>query len=317
MALLRTAVGSFPKPAALRRARWLRAEGEIDDAALRQAEDAALQECVELQRELGLAPPVDGEMRRGDMVTFFAERLEGMEIGGLVRCWGNRYYRAPRIVGELSRTAPITVDDWKAMREVASGEVRATLTGPYTLMSWSFDEHYGSRERCALAMADVIAGEAADLAAAGATEIQIDEPAISARPEEIELAAEALGRVVAAVGGKARTWTHVAYGEHLPVLDGILSLPADVIMLELVNSGFAALEGLEALPQDKLLAGGVVDVVDPAVETADEVRERIERLLGKVPAERLIVAPDAGLRALTPEQARAKLAAMVEAAGSF
>jgi len=135
---------------------------------------------LKLQDELGIDLVVEGQMDRSDTVTFFAERLEGMELAGLVRCFGNRYYRKPRIVGAVTRERPITVESWKAVAQAASKPVKAILTGPYTLMDWSFDEHYGSREKCCMALADVVRAEAQDLVAAGAEEIEIDEQAIAA-----------------------------------------------------------------------------------------------------------------------------------------
>ncbi|MHC4429950.1 MAG: methionine synthase [Planctomycetota bacterium] len=316
MGLLTTNVGWFPKPVALRRARWRFEEGEIEEAELRAAEAGAVKDVLKLQDELGLDVLVDGQMERSDMVGFFGEKLEGMEPGGLVRCFDNRYYRRPRIVGEVEREGPVTVEGWKAAQATASKPVKAVLTGPYTLMDWSFDEHYGSREACCLALAEIVRAEAEDLLAAGAKEIQIDEPAISTRPEEMDLVVEALGRVTGALGDKARTWTHICYGELLPVIDRVFSLPVDGLLLEMVSSGHAILDRLGDLPQDKLLGAGVVDVHSPDVESVDAVRARVDRLLERVPAERLWLMPDSGLRTLTTAVATAKLRSIVAAASA-
>jgi 5-methyltetrahydropteroyltriglutamate--homocysteine methyltransferase len=314
--LLTTGVGALPKPADLRLARWRFAEGEIDEAGLYAVEDEAVKRAIELQASLGIDLPVDAQMDRGDMVSFLADRLPGLEEGGLVRCFGNRYYRRPRVTDGIRRGEPLTVESWKRAQALSDRPLRAVLPGPYTLMDWSFDEHYGSRETCCMAFAEAMRGEAEDLLAAGAREIQIDEPAISTRPEELELATEALGRVTTSLRGKARTWTHVCYGDYRDTLERILDLPVDVVMLDLSHVDDAMLERLTALPEGRTLGVGVVDAVAPAVETAAEVGARIERVLRHLSADRLVVAPDAGLRALTEEQARGKLEALVAAARS-
>jgi len=317
MALLTTTAGWFPKPVAVRRARWRFTEEEIDLAELRSAEALALRDVLKLQEEIGLDVFVDGQMDRGDMIAHFAERLAGMESLGLVRVYGNRYYRRPRIVDDVVREQPITVRHFAMAHAVASKPVKAVVTGPYTLMDWSFDEHYRSRERCCLALAEVIRAEVVDLEAAGAREIQIDEPAISARPEELPLVAEALSRVTSALSGSARSWLHLGYGDLPPVLSQVVTLPVDGLSLEMANSNYETLELLADLPGDKLLAAGVIDVLDPAVESVDVVRARIDRLLEVVPAERLRLTPDGGLRTLTESVARAKLESMVEAASAY
>jgi len=309
-----TTVGSWPKPRALRVARWRHAEGEIDDAALRAAEDAALREVLALQDSLGLDLLVDGQMDRGDMISHFAERLAGFERGGIVRCWDNRYYRRPRIVGDVSREGAVVVEGFERARTLARRPLKAVITGPYTLMDWSFDEHYGSRAACCLALADVLAEEARALVEAGAEDVQIDEPAISGRPDELPWIAEALGRVSRALEGKARSWLHVCYGDFAPLLPELVSLPVDVLSLELSHASEATLHALRALPATKGLAAGVVDAANPEVESAATIRARIERVLRHVPAERLWAAPDAGLRALPGAAARAKIEALLAAA---
>ncbi len=313
MGLLTSTTGSFPKPAELTRARRQFAEGDIDEAALEEAERKAVREVLALQEALGIDLLVDGEMDRGDMTTFFAEHLEGMEVSGLVRSYGNRYYRKPRIVDEVRRTGPMTAGSFAFAQGATEKPVKAILTGPYTLMDWSFDEYYPSREACCLALAEVVREEAEDLAAAGAKDIQIDEPAVSVRQDELPLATSALAIVTKNLRGKVRTWTHICYGEFQPVLDQILALPVDGFLLELSNSNFDLLEGLKRLPPHKILGAGVLDVHTHLVETVDQVRERIERVLAVLPPERVWLNPDCGLKTRTLEEAQGKLAAMMEA----
>ena len=317
MGLLISTVGSFPKPEALARARERFAEEEIPASELRAAEDQATREVLALQEQLGIDLLVDGEMDRGDMTTFFADRIEGMEVSGLVRAFGNRYYRKPVLVGEVRRTAPMTVERFRFAQSATGKPVKAVLTGPYTLMDWSFDEYYSSREEACLALAEVIREEAEDLLAAGARDIQIDEPAISARPEELPLASKALSIVTTKLRGKARTWGHICYGDFHPVLEQIAVLPVDGLLLELANSEFDVLEALgRSLPSDKILGAGVLDVHSHVVETPEEVRARIERILEVLPADRIWLNPDCGLKTRTMEEARAKLTSLVLAARS-
>jgi len=309
-----TTVGWFPKPVEVRRARWRLAEGEIEASELHAAEVRATSEVLTLQEELGLDVLVDGQIDREDTVGFFGEKLEGMEPAGLVRCFGNRYYRKPRIVGDLSRVGTLTVDAWSRAQQATTQPVKAVLTGPYTLMDWSFDEHYGSREACCRALAEIVRDEAQDLLAAGAQEIQIDEPAISVRPDEMDLVTETLGLVTAPLSGKARTWVHIAYGDLLPVIDRVLTLPVDGLLLAMVSSSYAVLDRLQDLPGDKLLGAGVVDVHSAEIESAETLRARVDRLLRQVSAERLWLIPDSGLRTLSTDVAKAKLQAIVDIA---
>ncbi len=151
LGVLTTTVGSFPKPRAFKRARRRFREDEIDVAELRQEEDQAVADVIALQERLGLSILTDGEMTREDLVGHYAGRLDGLEEGMLVRCWGNRYVRRPRVTAPIGRPAPILVEDWKKAQRHTKRPVRAIVTGPYTLMHWSYDEHYGSRKACAQA----------------------------------------------------------------------------------------------------------------------------------------------------------------------
>jgi len=309
-----TTAGWLPKPRALLLARWRHAEGEIDDRALGEATVRAVRAAVERQTELGLDLLVDGQLDRSDVATHFGERLGGIEVGGLVRCFDNRYYRVPRIVGPIERTAPLCVEAWSRARQLTGRPLKALVTGPYTLMDWSSDEHYPSREACCLAFAEAIRGEVEDLVAAGVTEIQLDEPAISVRPGELELVAAALERAISPARERARVWVHVCYGDLAPLLEQILALPADGLMLGLVGASEALIEGLAGLPADKSLAAGVVEAASDTVESAAELETRIAAVLEHVPADRLWIAPDAGLRATGESVAWEKLAVLVAAA---
>jgi 5-methyltetrahydropteroyltriglutamate--homocysteine methyltransferase len=222
--LLTTTVGSFPKPAYLQQARNQHAAGRLSREELAELERRATKEVIALQEELGIDILVDGEMDRGDMVAFFAEQLDGMKLGGLVRSYGNRYYHKPVITGVLGWTAPMTVETWRFARGLTKKPVKGMLTGPYTMVDWSFDEHYDSRRKAVLDMARVVRQEAEELVKAGAGIVQVDEPAASARPMRWRC-----------VGGAGHRDAGIGREDHHPHLlwrlrlrlDQLVSLPVD------------------------------------------------------------------------------------------
>jgi len=310
--LLTTTVGSFPKPDYLAQARNQFSLGKISRQELAALERQATAEVIRLQEEIGLDILVDGEMERGDMVAYFAELLtESMAISGLVRSYGNRYYRKPIIIDKLHWQGPMTVEMWRYAQSLTTKPVKGMLTGPYTMVDWSFDEHYESRREAVLDMARVIHQEAVELEKAGARYIQVDEPAASTRPEEMELVAQGLAAVTE--GLKAKTITHMCYGDFARVFDQIARLPIDQLDIETANSDYDLLELFRRHRFDKEVALGVVDVHDHRVETVEEVKEGIRRGLEVLPPERLYIDPDCGLKTRTWEEAAAKLRVMVQA----
>jgi len=312
--LLTTAVGSLPKPGYLAKARNAFASGRIDARELDKLTRQATAECIRMQEDVGLDILVHGEMERGDMVTYFGEQLtESMAISGLVRSYGNRYYRKPIITGELRWQGPMTVEMWRYAQSLTEKPVKGMLTGPYTIVEWSFDEHYNSRRDAVLAMAQVVRREAEELVKAGAEFVQVDEPAASTRPEEMDLVLEALAIVTRGLG--AKTITHVCYGDFARVFDHIAKLPVDQIDLEMANSDYALLEMIQEHNSEfrKELAMGVVDVHSHLLETREQVKAGIKKGLEVLPPERLFIDPDCGLKTRTVEEAEAKLRVIVEA----
>ncbi|MBI4243807.1 MAG: methionine synthase, partial [Planctomycetes bacterium] len=205
-----TSVGSFPKPPELQRARTLYKKGKISLKDLNKIESDATLFWLKKQEELDIDVAVDGEQYRGDMVEYFAENIEGFAISGLVRSYGNRYYHKPIIKNRLRFIEPITVKHWEFAQKNCSKPVKGMLTGPYTIMDWSFLEFYRDRKEATFAIAEIIRKEVEALIKAGAKIIQIDEPAISTRPDEVEWALQALGTVT--YGLKSYFLTHVCYG---------------------------------------------------------------------------------------------------------
>jgi 5-methyltetrahydropteroyltriglutamate--homocysteine methyltransferase len=310
--LLTTTVGSFGKPEYLTKARAQLARGKISADELKQLERKATEEWIRTQEDIGLDILVDGEMYRGDMVAYFADLLEGYREGGLVRSYGNRYYHKPIIAGEIRRPKPMTVEWFEYAQSLTDRPVKGMLTGPYTMLDWSFNEAYRTRRDAALALAEVIRLEAEDLERAGAKYIQIDEPAIHARPEEIGIAIEAMGIVTQNL--RAKTISHICYGDFAAIYPQVLKLPVDQLDLAMANYEYRWLDLFDKDPFTKELAIGIVDVHEHELETVDEAAEGIRKGLRYVSAERLFPHPDCGLKTRTVDETIAKCRVVVEAA---
>jgi 5-methyltetrahydropteroyltriglutamate--homocysteine methyltransferase len=311
-ALLTTTVGSFGKPDYLTKARGQLARGKISADELTELERKATKEWIRIQEEIGLDILVDGEMYRGDMVAYFADLLEGYREGGLVRSYGNRYYHKPIIAGKISRPKPMTVEWWEYAQSLTDRPVKGMLTGPYTMLDWSFNEAYPTRRDAALALAEVIRQEAEDLERAGAKYIQIDEPAIHARPEEIGIAIEAMGIVTRNL--KAKTISHICYGDFAAIYPQVLALPVDQLDLAMANYEYRWLDLFDKDPFTKELAIGIVDVHKHELESVDEAADGIRKGLRYVSPERLYPHPDCGLKTRTVDETIAKCRVVVEAA---
>jgi 5-methyltetrahydropteroyltriglutamate--homocysteine methyltransferase len=309
--LLTTTVGSFPKPDYLVKARNLFGRKKISEKELKELERKATKDVIKLQEEIGLDILVHGEMERGDMVSFFAERLEGFGISGLVRSYGNRYYKKPIAKGRIKRIRPITLETFQYAQSLTEKPVKGMLTGPYTICDWSFNEYFQTRRDLVLNLAEVIHEEALDLDDAGAKYIQIDEPAISTRPEEIDLAIEAMKIVTD--GLRAKTISHICYGDFTSIYPKILDLPVNQLDLEFANSDFANLEIFKNPLFTKEIAVGVIDVHSHVIETKQKVKENIKKALEVFPLEKVYIDPDCGLKTRTKEEAEAKLKVMVSA----
>ena len=310
--LLTTTVGSFGKPEYLQRARNARARGKLGETELLELERKATIEWIRAQEEIGLDILVDGEMYRGDMVAYFAERLEGYTIGGLVRSYGNRYYHKPVISGKISRPKPMTVEWFQFTQSLTDRPVKGMLTGPYTMLDWSYLESYKTRRDAALALAEVVRQEAEDLQAAGARYIQIDEPAIHARPEEIAIAIEAMGVVTQNL--TAKTISHICYGDFAAIYPAVLELPVDRLSLAMANYGYRWLDLFERHPFTKELEIGIVDVHTHELESVAAAAEGIRMGLRHVRPEKLLPHPDCGLKTRPVEESIAKCRIVVEAA---
>jgi 5-methyltetrahydropteroyltriglutamate--homocysteine methyltransferase len=309
--LLTTTVGSFGKPDYLQKARNANARGKLGEVELTELERRATVEWIRRQERLDLDILVDGEMYRGDMVAYFAERLEGFRLGGLVRSYGNRYYHKPIIASPVRRPKPMTVDWFRFAQSLTDRPVKGMLTGPYTLLDWSYNEAYRTRRDAALALAEVVRQEAEDLQAAGARYIQIDEPAIHARPEEIDIAIEAMGVVTQNL--TAKTISHICYGDFAAIYPKVLELPVDQLDLAMANYGYRWLKLFDRDRFTKELAIGIVDVHSHETESVATAADGIRKGLRYVSKERLLPHPDCGLKTRTVEESEEKCRVVVEA----
>jgi len=306
-----TGVGSLPRPPELLRALADHAAGRLTDLELRELRRQATEDWIHFQEDVGVDLLVDGHVERGDTVTFFAEQMSGFEVGGLVRVFDNHYYRRPIAVGEVARTHPMVVENWKFAQSLTRKPVKAVITGPYTIGSWSLDEHYDSRRAFVLDLAVAMHAEAVDLVAAGARFVQIDEPAVTSRPEDMPLVAEALRIVTRDVD--AHTILHVCAGNFQPVLGAMFELPVDQLDLSLSGSAERMLPRIKRLRTRKLLGVGLLDAHISRVETPEDIAAGLGFALNAMPADQLFVTADCGLKTRSVAEARSKMRSLVEA----
>ncbi len=307
-----TAVGSYPKPSYLLEARRKALRKHISKEELTALERRATEEWIRIQENLDLDLLVDGEMYRGDMVAYFADEMQGFDIAGLVRSYGNRYYPKPAVVGPVGRKHPVTVEWFKYAQSLTPRPVKGMLTGPYTIAEWSFNEYYPTRRALVLELARAIHEEVLDLQRAGARYIQIDEPAIHTRPDEdFELALEAME--VVTDGVSAYTISHICYGDVPKIYPAVLRLTVNQLDLALKNEEFALLETFKQPPFTKDIGLGVVDAHSHRIETVEEVLSGIRKTMDVIPPSQIFISPDCGLKTRTTDETIGKLRVMVEA----
>ena len=312
-----TVVGSYPLMPEAAEAIRKRKKGEIDEDTFHQLVRPAIKAVIDDYIWAGVDLLSDGEQAREDMVVYFAERMKGYREGDWVRIFDNVYFRKPVIADKLGYTQPMAVMDWEYAVSVAQGRpVKAILTGPYTMIDWSFDLVYGDRREAVLEMAKVLRREIEEFVRRGARFIQVDEPALSTRPyrEEAELLRDALEIMLKGID--AKKIVHICFGRIEKILPYALDFPVDQLDLEFKNSNFRLLPYLKEYGYNKELGYGVIDVHSTRIEPVEEIASDIKRLIDMdiIPPEKIYVDPDCGLKRLPREIARQKLRNMVEAA---
>jgi len=314
--LLTTVVGSYPKPKWLHRARDLyeKEDGDLDEEGFEEAKDDASRLITDEHERSGLDVVCDGEMRRNEMVEYFAHRIDGYEFNGRVKVWGHNYFDKPSVVDEVEYDEEWLVSEYEFTSEVADTPVKVPITGPYTLANWSFNEVYDSEEELAYELAELVNEEIEALVDAGAKYIQIDEPALATTPDDHAIVGECLERIVEDVPDDVRLGLHVCYGDYSRIYPEILEYPVHEYDLELANDGFEQLDIFKDDEFTKDFAMGVVDAHVAEVESVEEIKENIKKGLEVVPPERLTVSPDCGLKLLPRDVAYGKMENMVKAA---
>lgn len=312
--LLTTVVGSYPKPPWLRSIRSHHENGDIEDNEWEEALDDAARLIVDEHERSGIDVITDGEMRRTEMVEYFAERISGFEFNGPVKVWGHNYFDKPSVIESVERTEPWLLEEYDFATDVGSTPIKIPITGPYTLARWSFNEYYDDTAALAFALSGLAKAEVEQLIEGGARYIQIDEPALATTPDDHEIVGDCLAEIVADIPADRRVGLHVCYGDYSRIYPEMLEYPVDEVDLEQANQDFDALDGFRDPPFTSDLALGVVDVHDTTVESVPEIKANIERGLDIVPPDRLTVSPDCGLKLLPRHTAFEKLRNMVHAA---
>ncbi|MDJ1430742.1 methionine synthase [Halostagnicola sp. A-GB9-2] len=314
--LLTTIVGAYPKPTWHNRARELFEDSTNDfgRSEWKQAKDDAARLVTAEHERAGIDVVTDGEMRRNEMVEYFAERIEGYEFNGLVKVWGHNYFDKPSVRREVEYGDSWLVDEYEFTSEVASGPVKVPITGPYTLATWCFNEVYEDDAALAADLAELVNAEIRTLVDAGARYIQIDEAALATTPEDYAIVGECLETVVEDLPEDVYIGLHVCYGDYSRIYPEILEFPVDEFDLELNNDDYGQLEVFKEPTFTKNLGFGVVDVHTAEIETVEEIKANIERGLEVVPPERLTISPDCGLKLLPRDVAYGKMENMVQAA---
>lgn len=319
-----TTIGSFPQTPAIRQARAAHRSGELNEGAYRDAMRAAIREAVSKQEALGLDLLVHGEAERNDMVEYFGEQLAGYAFTkhGWVQSYGSRCVKPPIIYGDVARPQPMTVEWIGYAQGLTKKPVKGMLTGPVTMLQWSFVRDDQPRATTALQIALAIRDEVADLEAAGVAAIQIDEPAFreglplkaSDRADYLDWAVKAFRLASCGVADDTQIHTHMCYSEFGDILPAIAALDADVITIETCRSAMDLLTPFRASGYPNDIGPGVYDIHSPRIPGAPEMQGLLEKASAAVEPERLWVNPDCGLKTRQWPEVEQALANMVDAA---
>ncbi|MGV9834151.1 5-methyltetrahydropteroyltriglutamate--homocysteine S-methyltransferase [Nocardia niigatensis] len=319
-----TTIGSFPQTTQIRAARAELSRGTIDQAEYDARMRSEIAEVVALQEEIGLDVLVHGEPERNDMVQYFAEQLDGFAAttNGWVQSYGTRCVRPPILFGDVVRPAAMTVR-WSAYAQsLTTKPVKGMLTGPVTILAWSYIRDDQPLADTALQIALAIRDETVDLEAAGIAIIQVDEPALrellplrrADQAAYLEWAVDAFRLSTSGVADTTQIHTHLCYSEFGEIIGAIAGLDADVTSIEAARSHMEVLDDLNAAGFDLGVGPGVYDIHSPRVPATEEIQTSLGLALKAVPAERLWVNPDCGLKTRRTAEVTASLRNLVAAA---
>lgn len=319
-----TTIGSFPQTAAIRQARSRWRAGEIPETQYEDFIRAEIAHAIREQEALGLDVLVHGEAERNDMVEYFGEQLDGFVFSGngWVQSYGSRCVKPPIILGDVARPAAMTVAWIRYAQTLTDKPVKGMLTGPVTLLNWSFVRDDQPRAATCLQLALAIRDEVRDLEAAGVAIIQIDEAALREglplRHADwgayLDWAVRAFRIASTGVEDATQIHTHMCYSDFNDIIGAVAAMDADVTTIESARSDDRLLDAFRDFAYPNEIGPGVYDIHSPNVPQAAEILDRLRRARARVPAERLWVNPDCGLKTRSWDEVRPALVAMVAAA---
>ncbi|WP_075796213.1 5-methyltetrahydropteroyltriglutamate--homocysteine S-methyltransferase [Massilia putida] len=319
-----TTIGSFPQTAAIRAARAAWRRGDLPDAEYDAAMRTEIAHAVRVQEDLGLDVLVHGEAERNDMVEYFGEQLDGFAFSanGWVQSYGSRCVKPPVLYGDVARPAAMTVAWTAYAQSLTRRPMKGMLTGPVTILQWSFVRDDQPRALTCAQIALAIRAEVADLERAGIGIVQIDEPALreglplrrAARDAYLAWAGRAFRIAAGGAGDATQIHTHMCYAEFNDILPAIAALDADVITIETSRSDMELLDGFGAFAYPNEIGPGVYDIHSPRVPATGDMMRLLRKAGAVVPADRLWVNPDCGLKTRAWAETEAALRNMVAAA---
>ena len=319
-----TTIGSFPQTSEIRKARAAHKRGDLDDAGYDAFLKSETQSAVDRQSRLGIDVLVHGEFERNDMVEYFGEQLDGFAFtkNGWVQSYGSRCVKPPVIFGDVSRAAPMTTA-WSAYAQSLTDKpVKAMLTGPVTILQWSFVRNDQPRAATCRQIALAIRDEVADLEKAGLAMIQIDEPALREglplrqddRRGYLQWAVESFRLSASAVRDETQIHTHMCYSEFNDIMPSIAALDADVISIETSRSDMELLDAFADFDYPNEIGPGVWDIHSPRIPSTEEMESLLRKAADVIPPDQIWVNPDCGLKTRGWAETQSALANMVEAA---
>ncbi len=319
-----TTIGSYPQTAEIRQARSSLRQGEIDEVTYQRRIRSEVERVIGFQEEVGLDVLVHGEPERNDMVQYFAEQMEGYVFtqNAWVQSYGSRYVRPPILFGDVNRPTPMTTD-WTAFAQSLTDKpVKGMLTGPVTMLQWSFVRDDQPRSDTCEQLALAIRDEVADLEAQGTKVIQVDEPAIREGlplrrdrwDEYLRWAVYCFRVATAVVRDETQIHTHMCYSDFGDIMEQIQQMDADVLLIEAARSRMELLHDWERTGYALQIGPGVYDIHSPRVPSAEEMAELLEAAARVLPPEQLWVNPDCGLKTRAWPETEAALRNLVQAA---
>lgn len=319
-----TTIGSFPQSADVRSNRLAFKQQKISASTYTEFNQQKIKECIKIQEQIGLDVLVHGEFERNDMVEYFGENLQGFLFtqNGWVQSYGTRCVKPPIIWGDVSRLKAITVAWAKFAQSQSSKIVKGMLTGPVTILNWSFPREDISLKESTQQIALAIRDEVLELEDAGIKIIQIDEAALREKlplrksdwhKEYLDWAIPAFNLVHSGVKEQTQIHTHMCYSEFSDILKEIDAMDADVISFEASRSNLSLLDTLKAVNFQTAVGPGVYDIHSPRVPSVEEIKQTIEKILSKLPKEQIWINPDCGLKTRGYEEVLASLKNLTQA----